>query len=322
MDNKEKTKFEHFCDFLIRVSYMAVFCLLIFLILGTFLDLDIIPRTTGLYSHSFIITCLVLIFVFVLSKKYESISVFKILELKRSLKESKDININLERKNEKLFEHIVSISNTNIQSQKQGVININGPNLEDLRSIFKVEQVTEQEKEASENEEDKAIQEIEERRKQHRLSMEQRRQTENLVIDAILKDKPNAMKNIKFVNFSDKIIDPIAKDLKAIFDGYYKNQEEEVFVDVIPGSLMLSMRMDRFYHMLNKIYLYRQMNNLNIYLRLVLLNLDEDDNRIYINKRQIEQFFDPAIKNGLLTVEIFGENEPNIQQKLNLENKE
>lgn len=322
MEEKKETKFDKFCDVLIRISCAVVFTLLIFLILGTFLDLKFIPRTSGLYNHNFIITCLVLVFVFVLSKKYESISVFKIFELKKSLNESKNLNINLERKNEKLLEHIVSISNTSIQSQSQGVINVNGANIEDLRNLFKIEPASEQEKKEHENEEDKAIQEIEERRKQRRSEYEYRKQTEALVIDAILKDKFNAMKDVKFVSFSDKIVDPIAKDIRAIFDGYYKTQEEEVFVDVIQGSMFSTMRMDRLYHVLNKIYLYRKMSNSNIYLRLVLLNMNNENNRIYVNKRQLEHFFEPAIQNGLLTVEIFGDQENFIQEKLTFDNKE
>lgn len=318
-DNKVKTKFEHFCDFLIRIAYLIIFCSLLFLIFGTYLDLDFIPRTSNVYPQSLIIICLAFIFTLLLSKKYESISIFKILELKKSLKESKDINIGLEKKNSELLSHIVSISNTHIQSQSQGVINVNGTDIESLKQLLGVVQISNEEK-RNQEEEEQVIQEIEENRKSRRDEIERIRQTESVILDAILKDKPESMKEVKFNNFMYN--DPIAKDIRTVFDGYYKTFEEEVFVEIVLGKLWSALRFDRLYHMLNKIYLYRQIKNTNIYLRLVLLNLENEDSKVYISKKRIEQYFENAIRNGLLTVEIFGENEQFFQQQLIFNQKE
>ena len=313
MEQKEKTTFEHFCDFLIRIAYFLIFSLLICLIIGTFLDLDYIPRNSQIYPQSLIIVCLAFIFTLVLSKKYESISIFKILELKRSLKDSKNKNLILEKKNSELLNHIVSISNTHIQSQSQGVINVNGANLENLKQLLGVEPISNEEKEKQEQEEK---QEIEVQRQMRRNERERIRQTQSLILDAILKDKPESMKEVKFNNFMYN--DPIAKDIRSIFDGYYRRYDEEVFVEIQLGNFLSPILFDKLYHMLNKIYLYRQIKNTNIYLRLILLNLDESD-KTYIIKKRIEQYFENAIKNGLLTVEVFGENGQILQQKINFE---
>lgn len=316
MQQKEKTPFEHVCDFLIRIAYFLIFSLLICLIIGSFLDLDFIPRNSQIYPQSLIIVCLAFIFTLVLSKKYESISIFKILELKRSLKDSKNENLILEKKNSELLNHIVSISNTHIQTQSQGVINVNGANLENLKQIFGVEQISTEEKEKQEQEEKQVIKEIEEQRQIRQNERERRKQTESVILDTILKDKPESIKEVKFNNFMYN--DPIAKDIRTIFDGYYRTYDEEVFVKINRGNLFSSFSFDRLYHMLNKIYLYRQIKDTNIYLRLILLNL-EDSDKTYILKKRIEQYFENAIKNGLLTVEVFGENGQILQQEINFD---
>lgn len=316
MEQKEKTPFEHVCDFLIKIAYLLIFSLLICLIIGTFLDLDFIPRNSQIYPQSLIIVCLAFIFTLVLSKKYESISIFKILELKRSLKDSKNENLILEKKNSELLNHIISISNTHIQTQSQGVINVNGANLENLKQIFGVEQISTEEKEKQEQEEKQAIQEIEEQKQNRRNEIERIRQAVSAILDAILKDQPESMKEVKFNNFMYN--DPIAKDIRTIFDGYYRTYDEEVFVEIKRGNILPPFIFDRLYHMLNKIYLYRQIKNTNIYLRLILLNL-EDSDKTYIFKKRIEQYFENAIKNGLLTVEVFGENGQILQQEINFD---
>ena len=311
MDNKEKTKFEHFCDFLIRTAYVAVFCLLIFLILGTFLDLDFIPRTSGLYSHSFIITCLCLIFVFVLSKKYESISVFKILELKKSLKESKDININLEKKNSELLERIISICNNNFQSQGQSIIFGTDP----LKKYVDVQEITDEEKADIESDANEAKESIatennvndEQREIRHRRYEHIKAVKENIVSE-ILFGKPICKKDVRFNNYFE-VIDPIANDLRTTFCGYYKTYQEEVFVEVIQGSRPFVMYYDRLYHMLNKIYLYKQIKSSDVYLKLILFDTDNDIDRVKFNKQRLEKFFERAINNNILKIFIYGENE-------------
>lgn len=316
MEQKEKTTFEHFCDFLIRIAYFLIFSLLICLIIGTFLDLDFIPRNSQIYPQSLIIVCLAFIFTLVLSKKYESISIFKILELKRALKDSKNENLILEKKNSELLNHIVSISNTHVQSQSQGVINVNGANLENLKQLLRVKPISTEEKEKQEQAEKQAIQEIEKQKKNQRNEIEKIRKTASLILNTILKDKPEAMKEVTFNNFMYN--DPIAKDISSIFDGYYKTFDEEVFIEIKRGNLLSHLLFDRLYIMLNKIYLYRQIKNTNIYLRLILLNL-EDSDKTYILKQRIEKYFENAIKNGLLTVEVFGENGQILQQEINFE---
>ena len=316
MEQKEKTTFEHFCDFLIRIAYFLIFSLLICLIIGTFLDLDFIPRNSQIYPQSLIIVCLAFIFTLVLSKKYESISIFKILELKRALKDSKNENLILEKKNSELLNHIVSISNTHVQSQSQGVINVNGANLENLKQLLRVKPISTEEKEKQEQAEKQAIQEIEKQKKNQRNEIEKIRKTASLILNTILKDKPEAMKEVTFNNFMYN--DPIAKDISSIFDGYYKTFDEEVFIEIKRGNLLSHLLFDRLYIMLNKIYLYRQIKNTNIYLRLILLNL-EDSDKTYILKQRIEKYFENAIKNGLLTVEVYGENGQILQQEINFE---
>lgn len=316
MEQKEKTTFEHFCDFLIRIAYFLIFSLLICLIIGTFLDLDFIPRNSQIYPQSLLIVCLAFIFTLVLSKKYESISIFKILELKRLLKDSKNENLVLEKKNSELLNHIVSISNTHIQSQSQGVINVNGANLESLKQLLGVEPISNEEKEKQEQAEKQAIQEIEKQKKNQRNEIERIRETESVILNTILKDKPEAIKEVTFNNFMYN--DPIAKDIRTIFDGYYRTYDEEVFVEIKRGNIISPFIFDRLYIMLNKIYLYRQIKNTNIYLRLILLNL-EDNDKIYIFKKRIEKYFENAIKNGLLTVEVFCENGQILQQEINFE---
>ena len=324
MKQKEKTKFEHFCDFLIRIAYFLIFNLLICLIIGTFLDLEFIPRNSQISSQSLIIVCLAFVFTLVLSKKYESINIFKILELKKSLKDSKNENFILEKKNSELLNHIVSISNTHIQSQSQGVINVNGSNIEALKHLLGVEQISKEEKEKKEKEEDVIAEEVSKHREEYSRKMRKRRQIEASVVDLAMKNQPYSMKDIKFNSFLDEVMDPIAKDLRAVFDGYYRTYtEEEVFIEVMWNTLSPMMRFDRLYHMLNKIYLYRQIKKTNVYLRLILLNIEDEEKEKTINMyNQLAQYFDRSIKNNLLQIEIFGINESGIQQKLSINNNQ
>lgn len=327
MEEKKETKFDKFCDILIRLSCAVVFTLLIFLVLGTFLDLDFIPRTSGLYSHSFIITCLVLVFVFVLSKRYESISVFKILELKKSLNESKNINIKLEKKNSELLEKIVSIcNNNNFQSQGQNIYF----GSDSFKNSVGVQEITDEEKadiendanEAKENSTTKNNINDEQREIRHRRFEHIKAIKENIVSE-ILFGKPICKKDVRFNNYFE-VIDPIANDLRATFCGYYKTYQEEVFVEVIQGESPLITYYDKLYHMLSKIYLYKQIKATNVYLKLILFVTDNDIERVRLNKNRLWKFFERAINNNILQILIYGENESdkNYQCRLFDNNKE
>lgn len=130
-----------------------------------------------------------------------------------------------------------------------------------------------------------------------------------------LQYKIPALSVVRDVKFSDEFIgiDPIM-DRNAVFDGYYKSLQEELFVEIKFAGTVSGMNLYNLYYLLSKIYYYSKANQLRAKMVLIIPNLPESypnlpesygRNRLPYNARQvanIQKYFAPAIKSDLLEI--------------------
>ncbi|WP_220404483.1 hypothetical protein, partial [Escherichia coli] len=95
-------------------------------------------------------------------------------------------------------------------------------------------------------------------------------------------------------------IDPISNN-QPIFDGYYRSDDKEIFIEFKANRGMHMMLRDRIYMMLSKLNHYQNAKGVNVHLDLVLLNLPEDGSTYRTNDRFMQDF-EPAIVSGLLRI--------------------
>lgn len=109
------------------------------------------------------------------------------------------------------------------------------------------------------------------------------------------------------MKFSEGFIDndPIM-ERNVIFDAYYKAPwQEEIFIEICHYYNSPSM-LDRFYHLLSKVYYYRTAKKLQAKLVLLAPSISEEKsdelsfNMRGITKERFCEYFSPAIKNNLL----------------------
>ncbi len=107
------------------------------------------------------------------------------------------------------------------------------------------------------------------------------------------------------IEFKERFIgiDPIM-DLNVSFDGYYKDNNIEQFIEVKISSSIMDYY--RIYYQLNKVYLYRK--TANPYAQVVLLLPAIEDDIENLNKtrqsavERLKNVFMPAITSGLLVI--------------------
>ena len=113
--------------------------------------------------------------------------------------------------------------------------------------------------------------------------------------------------------FSDAFvnIDPIMEQ-NIIFDGYYRSPLGEQFIEVSTSFRMMSMDMLRLYHMLSKVYYYRNATQQQAKLVLLTVQLPESYSPGYASDSPgeatarrlaaLQKTFAPAIRNQLLEI--------------------
>ena len=93
-------------------------------------------------------------------------------------------------------------------------------------------------------------------------------------------------------------IDPIS-NLQVIFDGYFREQDHETFVDIRPNNSFSPIYRDRLYVMLSKINHYRIARRVDAHLDLVWQRYLTRKPEAISPDRMLESF-EPAIAGGLL----------------------
>lgn len=249
-----------------------------------------------------LLVILAFILVLVLSELFDNFSIGKLVTMSRTLKEKEQEKTELKRENTELRGHLVAVT-TNV-SQRQSSTNILGwpQTLADTLTVKKA---------APEEIETKKIEEQTPSPGARAEAVPERRldrsKIEDLAISKFVSQQGlhtfNLIREAKLsTQFSG--IDPIT-DVTPIFDGYVNTSDSEVFIEVRPTGIATMMYRDRLYVMLAKIYHYKVIKKVNVYLALVLVNMPEQESRptgSYIDRLQRE--FGPAITSGLLRIQI------------------
>ncbi|MGI0154409.1 hypothetical protein ACQ661_12220, partial [Pseudidiomarina sp. WS423] len=95
-------------------------------------------------------------------------------------------------------------------------------------------------------------------------------------------------------------IDPVSNH-QPIFDGYYKNEDKEIFIEFRPNRGFHMILRERLYMMLSKLNHYQNVKGVSVHLDFVWLNIPEDENN-YRSSDRFMQDFEPAIASGLLRI--------------------
>lgn len=249
-----------------------------------------------------LLVILAFILVLVLSELFDNFSIGKLVTMSRTLKEKEQEKTELKRENTELRGHLVAVT-TNV-SQRQSSTNILGwpQTLADTLTVKKA---------APEEIETKKIEEQTPSPGARAEAVPERRldrsKIEDLAISKFVSQQGlhtfNLIREAKLsTQFSG--IDPIT-DVTPIFDGYVNTSDSEVFIEVRPTGIATMMYRDRLYVMLAKIYHYKVIKKVNVYLALVLVNMPEQESRptgSYVDRLQRE--FGPAITSGLLRIQI------------------
>lgn len=138
-------------------------------------------------------------------------------------------------------------------------------------------------------------------------------------IEALCLDRYSEMLQVskysiaRATKFSDAFvnIDPIMEQ-NIIFDGYYRSPLGEQFIEVSTSFRMMSMDMLRLYHMLSKVYYYRNATQQQAKLVLLTVQLPESYSPGYASDSPgeatarrlaaLQKTFAPAIRNQLLEI--------------------
>ncbi|MBB1440522.1 hypothetical protein H5202_17965 [Shewanella sp. SG41-4] len=283
MDNTEKRS-----NRFVR-SMIVAFCILIVAMIA-FSYFHIEPRGE---INSGVITLLLILLILVLSETFDNFSIGKLISISKEVKK-KDVEVQkLEKDKANLLNQLITISNT--QNQTQQHTNVYGDY--HASKIATVERATEQEVQAKEIDEEERT-----RSPQPEYRVDWRK------IELLAMEKYIVTKGIHSANVIPEAklvtqfhgIDPVSNH-QPIFDGYYKNEDKEIFVEFRPNRGMHMMLRDRIYMMLSKLNHYQNVKGVNAHLDLVWLNIPDEEPRL----RAIDRFlqdFEPAIASGLLRI--------------------
>lgn len=258
----------------------------------------------GYTDKSFLISLIAFVMLMVFALKFEDVSLFKILELKKRVKEEKATREKVEEKNYDLTKHLVSLSLSLKQSQSNITLNtpIDGATLQNLLSVTRADEQEIEKKKAEEEPPTTVRAEATD----YRTRIEARKLSEERIINETLSNKMFAQKEVKFTSAMD-FIDPIITNRNIIFDGFYVENGCEVFVEIMPNRFMPFSYSDRLYMQLNHIYLYNKAANKNATLQLILYDFPEAPPTDSPTRRtafeMVNRYFEPALKSGLLRVQ-------------------
>ncbi|MFA0217600.1 hypothetical protein AB4437_21315 [Vibrio cyclitrophicus] len=283
MENTEKKT-----NWFVRCMIVA-FCVLIAAMI-TFSYFYIEPKGE---INSGVITLLSLLLVLVLSESFDNFSIGKLVSISREVKKKGQEVQKLEKDKADLLSQLITISNTQNQSQQH--TNVYGDY--HASKAATVERATEQEVQARESDEEES-----------NKSSQREYRTDWRKIEIMAMGKYIAKKGIHSSNVIPEAklvtqfhgIDPVSNQ-QPIFDGYYKDDEKEIFVEFRPNRGMHLMMRDRIYMMLSKLSHYQNVKGVNTHLDLVWLNVPDEEPRPRSTERFLQDF-EPAIASGLLRI--------------------
>jgi hypothetical protein len=244
-----------------------------------------------------IITLLSFLLVLVLSESFDNFSVGQLVTVTRKAqKQAKEVE-KLGTRNAELLSQLISISTANTQNQNH--TNVYG----DYHQAATVTKASEEEVEESATTESSGDS-ANEGSRQVRVRYDWRA-AERLCLDKYLSGKDIHTSNvITEAKLTTQFhgIDPVSSH-QPIYDAYYRDGEEEVFVEFRPNRRSTSfMLRDRLYVMVSKIAHYRRTKNVEAHLDLVLMTLPDEEKSNGLTIPAILESFEPAVASGLLRV--------------------
>ena len=269
-------------------------------------------------SNRFIITgqiiCLICILVILaLAEIFDNFSIGNLITLSRQYKHKEKELERSEKENRELRLQLTNIfSNINANHNT----NIFGSSPELLSRLLGVEKAEpeEVEKKIEEEVKEHTPEKHDENEVQTKMDYMSRRRVfqgiENLLLTRYFENNNIKQEQIcRQIKFSEGFVDtdPIM-ERNVIFDAYYKEPwDEEVFVEMCMSYSSPSM-LDRFYHLLSKVYHYRTVKKLRAKLVLIVPEISET-NAVDLSlggretsKERFFKYFAPAIKNNLLEI--------------------
>jgi hypothetical protein len=246
-------------------SMIIAFCVLIVAMIA-FSYFYIEPRGE---INSGIITLLLLLLVLVLSETFDNFSIGKLISISKEVKKKDKEVQKLEKDKADLLSQLITISNT--QNQTQQHTNVYGDY--HASKAATVERATEQEVQAKETDE---AERANSPQPEYRVDW---RKIELLAMEKYIATKgvhsANVIPEAKLVTQFHGI-DPVS-NYQPIFDGYYKNEDKEIFVEFRPNRGMHMMLRERIYMMLSKLSHYKNVKGVNAHLDLVWLNIPDEE---------------------------------------------
>ena len=277
-------------NWFVRILISAFCLLLVGMVLYRYLCIE--PRgdiTAG------VITLLCLLLVLVLSESFDSFSVGKLISVSREVKKKEKEVEKLEKQNAHLLTQLISISNT--QSQTQSHTNVYG-DYHATPTVQKASATDVQEKQSSD-----AIGAAPQTESPRATTNWQK--AEEIALAKYLQQRSlhpsNAIIEAKLVS-QFQGIDPISS-MQPVFDAYIKETDHETFVEMRPATFMPLMFRDRLYVMLSKINHYRTAKRVEAHLDLVLMKLPAEKQISSSSFSRLLESFEPAIASGLLKIQ-------------------
>lgn len=257
-----------------------------------------------------IITLILIVVILALSESFNKLSLGKILSLSREIEQKKEENSAVKTENKELRQELFKIVSNVQQSQINNTFNTPPEAWLKLLGVVKAETGREDDSESEEPAQLEVQSPVVENHSQEQVEARARSRLRRYAVDAGLKKFVSKLPVSEFtfvesVEFSSAFhaIDPIM-DRRVVFDGYLKQDDSEVFVEARHKDMNTPVFFDRLYIMLSKINLYREAKNTKAQLMLLLVQTEwyESEDRRNIHDRFLE-YFQPAIKNGLLRIE-------------------
>lgn len=284
MDNPEKKE-----NWFVR-ALIVLFCLLLASMVG-FSYFGVEPRGQ---INSGVVTLLLLLLVLVLSESFDNFSIGKLISITREAKKKEKEVQKLEKEKAEILNQLITISSSQHQTQQH--TNVYGDY--HAGKGASVERASQQEVEAKASDERSRVSEI--AGPEYRVDWRK--------VELVAMQKYVSQKGIHSANIISEAklvtqfhgIDPVSNQ-QPIFDGYYKNDDKEIFIEFRPNRGFHMMFKDRLYMMLSKLNHYQNVKGASVHLDLVWLNIPEEENNHRSSNRFIQDF-EPAIASGLLRI--------------------
>lgn len=288
MDNPEKKE-----NWFVRVL-IVLFCLLLASMIG-FSYFWVDPRGQ---INSGIVTLLLLLIILVLSESFDNFSIGKLISITREAKKKEKEVQKLEKEKSELLSQLITISSSQHQTQQH--TNVYGDY--HAGKGASVERASEQEVEAKASDERSRASEAS--GPEYRVDW---RKVELIAMKKYVSQKgihaANVISEAKLVTQFHGI-DPVSNH-QPIFDGYYKNDDKEIFIEFRPNRGIHMMLRERLYMMLSKLNHYQNVKGASVHLDFVWLSIPEEENN-HRNSDRFMQDFEPAIASGLLRINEIG----------------